>query len=123
MPKPRTGLTEHDRDVWHNYANQVRPLRGRVDVPKPVSLPPIPDAKPASSPRKAKPPAPASELGVGAAPAGLDRATWTRFRTGKLAVARTLDLHGSTAAAAFDALMHFLPVAHGDGVRCVEIIT
>ena len=62
-------------------------------------------------------------LGVGAHPAGLDRGTWTRFRTGRLPPLRTLDLHGRTAQRAFLALDAFLRAAHGDRVRCVEVIT
>lgn len=60
---------------------------------------------------------------VGAAPAGLDRATWTRFRSGKLVPSRTLDLHGRTAHRAHEALHAFLRGAHADGLRCVEIVT
>ena len=37
-------------------------------------------------------------------PGGLDNATWNRFRTGRLAPTRTLDLHGRTAHRAFHAL-------------------
>jgi DNA-nicking Smr family endonuclease len=60
---------------------------------------------------------------IGQQPAGLDNATWLRFRTGKLAAARTLDLHGRTAHRAYHALESFLRGAHGDRLRCVEIIT
>jgi DNA-nicking Smr family endonuclease len=62
-------------------------------------------------------------LVTGEQPPGLDRATWTRFRTGKTETARTLDLHGKTADAAYHALKHFLHTAHANQVRCVEIIT
>ena len=62
-------------------------------------------------------------LGVGDHPAGLDSGTWTRFRTGRLAPTRTLDLHGRSAQRAFLALDAFLHAARGDRVRCVEVIT
>ncbi|MBU6499314.1 MAG: Smr/MutS family protein, partial [Rhodospirillales bacterium] len=62
-------------------------------------------------------------LRVGAAPGGLDRGSWNRLRTGRLAPERTLDLHGRTAQRAFHALESFLRAAHADGVRCVEVIT
>jgi len=62
-------------------------------------------------------------LAVGAPPGGVDRATWGRFRTGKLAPARQLDLHGMTAQRAFQALTAFLRTAHAEGLRCVEIVT
>jgi DNA-nicking Smr family endonuclease len=64
-----------------------------------------------------------SPLLVGTHPGGLDRASWNRFRAGKLAPTRTLDLHGRTAQNAFHALNAFLHAAHADGVRCVEVIT
>lgn len=60
---------------------------------------------------------------IGAAPTGLDRATWTRFRSGKLSPARTLDLHGQTAQRAHAALHVFLRAAHAEGLRCVEVVT
>ena len=62
-------------------------------------------------------------LAVGNQPGGLDKSTWNRFRAGKLAPSRTLDLHGRTAQRAFHALHHFLHTAHADHVRCVEVIT
>jgi DNA-nicking Smr family endonuclease len=56
-------------------------------------------------------------------PGGLDRSTWTRFSGGRLPPARTLDLHGRAAQAAFHALHHFVQTAHRDRVRVVEVIT
>ncbi|WP_048861597.1 Smr/MutS family protein, partial [Acidisphaera rubrifaciens] len=37
--------------------------------------------------------------------------------------ARTLDLHGMTAAAAHGAVVAFILGAHAGGIRCVEIVT
>lgn len=62
-------------------------------------------------------------LAIGDAPPGLDSATWQRFRTGKLAAMRKLDLHGMTAQRAFHALATFLRAAHADRLRCVEVVT
>jgi DNA-nicking Smr family endonuclease len=62
-------------------------------------------------------------LVTGEHPAGLDKASWNRFRTGKLPAARTLDLHGRTAQSAFHALERFLHAAYAEELRCVEIIT
>jgi DNA-nicking Smr family endonuclease len=53
----------------------------------------------------------------------VDRANWERFRSGKLSVSRTLDLHGLTAQQAFHAVSDFLRAAQADGLRCVEIVT
>ncbi len=72
------------------------------------------------TPRTRPSPAP---LEVGAPPGGVDRATWNRFRTGKLAAARTLDLHGRTLQRAHAELHAFLAHAAAERLRCVEIIT
>ena len=122
----RRGLSESDRAAWALYARLVAPLPGvavplvlaeaavaapRAEKPGPVHVPlprPVPRAPP---------------LAVGDTPGGVDRATWARFRSGKLPVARTLDLHGRTAQLAHAALDHFLRAAVGEGLRCVEVIT
>ena len=62
-------------------------------------------------------------LAVGTQPGGIDKATWQRFRSGKLVTARTLDLHGMTTQRAFHALVAFLRTAHAEQVRCVEVVT
>ncbi len=120
----RTALTEQDRTVWAAYTREIRPLPGRTAPPLPdLPSPPVPPEMmvPPALPLAARPP-PAA-LAVGGQPGGLDSATWTRFRSGKLAPSRTLDLHGRTAQRAFHAVHAFLHGAHSDGVRCVEIIT
>jgi len=80
--------------------------------PQAVKLPPIP----ARAHRLAA-------LTVGDHPAGVDKSTWARFRSGKLPPSRTLDLHGRTAQRAFHALQDFLGAAHAERLRCVEVIT
>lgn len=119
----RRALSEHDRAAWAHYVRHVAPLVGVV----------VPDAPPEPPPSLAPGrPVPAvilptvqrlSLLVIGHHPPGVDAATWTRFRTGKLAAARTLDLHGRTAQRAFGALVGFLGAAHAEQVRCVEVIT
>jgi len=119
--KPR--LTEEDRRQWALYAQAIAPLRGRAPpVAAPIAEPAPPAADAPPMPRKNRT-APAAMLAVGDNPGGLDRATWQRLRSGKLAPARTLDLHGRTAERAFHALAGFLRAAQADGVRCVEVIT
>lgn len=124
-------LTAADRAVWALYAERVARLPG-VTRPEAVAPPPlpcstaapplagpppaVPRAVPAHSPRSAP-------LVVDDSPGGVDRSTWTRFRTGKLAATRTLDLHGRTAQRAHAALDQFLLSCVSDGVRCVEVIT
>ena len=65
----------------------------------------------------------AASVLVGAAPGGLDAATWNRFRQGKLPPARTLDLHGRTVQHAYQVLDRFLTGAAANSIRCVEVIT
>ena len=126
MPPPTRNLTEADQALWTNYARYLSPLRGRVPKSANVSLPepPSPGTQPQQPPPKAsKPRMIASPVTVGVQPGGLDKATWRRFQSGKLASGRTLDLHGMTAQRAFQALVSFLRAAHAEQVRCVEIVT
>ena len=119
----RRTLSEQDRSIWARYVQLIHPLEG-------VEVPPPPDVPMVSAPVQAAPvlaPPPAikrlGHLSVGEHPPGVDRSTWERFRTGKLPAARTLDLHGRTAARAYAVLQAFLSRAHAEQVRCVEIIT
>jgi DNA-nicking Smr family endonuclease len=128
----KRGLTDTDRAEWAAYVRSVAPLAGR-ERPEPASEPPpepIPElpapvfTQPAgrelalrTAPRRAEP------LVIDRQPGGLDNSTWNRFRAGKLAPTRTLDLHGRTAQRAFHALHDFLHRAAMDRQRCVEVIT
>lgn len=67
--------------------------------------------------------APLAPLSIGSHPGGVDNGTWHRFRSGRLAASRTLDLHGHTAQRAFLAMATFLRAAQAEGVRCVEVVT
>lgn len=125
-PKRRV-LSEHDRAVWAVYAQHIRPLDG-VAVPGPPAIaneipaqpgPAVPPSAIQSRPKMRAP----GPIDIGTSPGGVDRATWERFRTGKLAPVRTLDLHGRTAARAFVALQGFLHAAYAEQLRCVEVIT
>lgn len=126
MESPRrTRLTEADRALWASFAARIRPLAGRAapslaSGPEAAPPPPLRPRPPAAQrvSQLALPP-----LTIGTQPGGVDSATWQRFRTGKLPVVRTLDLHGHTAQRAFHALIAFLRTAHAEGVRCVEVVT
>lgn len=129
MARRDRALTEQERGDWAHFARHIALLPGRLlpELP-PAPLPgPMQPADPPSLlpslPAPAPPPARPSPIAVGFQPGGLDNSTWNRFRTGKLAPTRTLDLHGRTAQRAFHALQSFLEAAHADHVRCVEIIT
>jgi DNA-nicking Smr family endonuclease len=118
----RINLTEADRALWASYAGRVRPLRGRTPpapAPEPVLADRVERNRETRRVRAVNQP----PLAVGAQPAGVDRASWNRLRTGKLPTVRTLDLHGHTAQRAFQALATFLHSAQAEGVRCVEVVT
>lgn len=120
--------SDHDSSVWAAYVQAVRPLPGRAAPPKPTPPPAVPPAASVASavaptvhgPRRS---APLAQVVTGVQPAGLDSASWARFRDGRLAPVRTLDLHGKTVQVAHAALERFLHEAHAERIRCVEIIT
>ncbi len=127
MPPRARNLSQTDRDAWASYVRHVRALAGRP-VPAPPAPPPAvvagPVVRPAVAAVVARPRQVAAPAVVtGTQPAGLDNATWGKFRGGKMAPVRTLDLHGKTAQVAFGALERFLVEAYADQVRCVEVIT
>ena len=121
-------LNQADRESWASYVRHVRALAGRVtpavaEVAKRVEVA-APAVRPAAAVVVVRPRgAPAPAVVTGLQPAGLDNATWGKFRGGKMAPVRTLDLHGKTAQVAFGALERFLAEAYADQVRCVEVIT
>jgi DNA-nicking Smr family endonuclease len=113
----RGTLTEKDRLDWEAFASNSPSA-----APKAAKRAPTTAKAPVAAPARRidKKPEP---LGVGDQPGGLDKASWHRFRSGRLAPERTLDLHGRTAQRAHTALQAFLHAAHADGVRCVEVVT
>ncbi len=121
----RSGLSSEDLQIWASYGRSLtRLMPGRVLPPAPPT-PPTATAAAATLALPAKPglaikPAP---LALGASPAGLDKASWKSFSTGKTRAQARLDLHGHTAARAHHEVRHFLIIAHNNGLRCVEIIT
>jgi DNA-nicking Smr family endonuclease len=117
-------LTEADRAAWAGFTRHMAPLSGRAEAAQPTSTAaPAPLPAPRRVEAGARPGVAAVPLAIGSPPGGVDRATWQRFRTGRLAAARKLDLHGMTAQRAFHALTGFLRAAHAEGLRCVEIVT
>ena len=136
MPGRGNRLTQADREAWAGFARHIAPLPGRtpqsvlVRTPRDAEAaspgstpPPSPRPPPHRAEAPARPGSSASTLSIGGPPAGVDKATWQRFRTGKLAAARKLDLHGMTAQRAFHALSGFLRTAQAERLRCVEIVT
>ncbi len=131
MARRAKPLPAADLEVWTRYLRHVRPLRGvRVPEPpsadKPASARPETRTAPAAAPAPAPPPAAPQRrpaVAIGVAPPGLDRATWAKFRAGRIAPERTLDLHGMTTATAHVAVSALIGGAVSRGMRCVEIVT
>jgi DNA-nicking Smr family endonuclease len=121
----RKGFSDEDLRLWAAYGrtlHRLMPGRTRLVVPPEIVAPPAPEPVEAAvrQPVLAKAPA---EVGLNAAPAGLDKATWKRFSAGSTRVEARLDLHGHTAAKAHHQVKCFLEQAYGSGLRHVEIIT
>ena len=125
MPAPRRkALSEQDRATWALYVRHVSPLAGVAVPDAPAEPGPLPPSAPQSTPPMPLPVIKRlSPVLIGHHPPGVDKATWNRFRAGKLSASRTLDLHGRTAQRAFSALREFLGSAHAEKLRCVEVIT
>lgn len=119
----RKALTEADRLLWASYASRIRPLPGRERSALPAEHAPLLPARPRPVVAARAGQLPQAPLAIGAHPGGVDRASWHRFRTGRLRASRILDLHGHTAQHAFHALEAFLRRAHSEGLRCVEVVT
>jgi len=121
MGKIRT--TEEDYSAWASYLKSVRTLPGRAAV-EPLATttnqpaPAVPNLPAPKQPRRAL-----AYLAIGEQPSGVDKSSWSRFRSGKIPVVRKLDLHSSTAEQAYYKLRSFLAGAHADRVRAVEVIT
>lgn len=127
MRRPGT-LTEADLSDWASCARDVVPLPGRQPAELPAvnapgeGEPPAASAASAGAARRHRR-SPAPPLIVGDQPPGIDTATWERLRSGRLAPARSLDLHGFTVEHAYRALLTELRAAHADRLRCIEVIT
>lgn len=121
---------EADLAAWSRYLESVTPLPGRRKPAGPapsqeairdaVAMPQVIPSRRVDRPARRQAPAP---LAIGAPPAGLDRATWNRFHGGRMATARSLDLHGMTVTHAHQAVAALIMDAAARGERCVEIVT
>jgi DNA-nicking Smr family endonuclease len=132
-PARRRTVTAEEASLWRRFAAAagIAPLRPEED-PHPDSLPPEREREPgaaAASPlprarerdrAKAEQP---PELAVGVAPGGLDRRRWDDLRRGRTRPEHTLDLHGHRVEDAHTAVRAFVLGAHGQGLRCVAIVT
>jgi DNA-nicking Smr family endonuclease len=125
-PPRRRPLSEEERTLWESVARQVKPLRKKPRMAKPVT-PAATDvhaSKQIASPRPAAS-APAPKPGKPAIPplAPLGRRERSRLSRGKDEIDARIDLHGMTQTRAHRALHGFLQRAHHDGHTFVLVIT
>jgi DNA-nicking Smr family endonuclease len=117
-------LSAADLKLWAAYSqtlSRLMPGKTKLPVePEPlVAVAEIPNAIAA----KPKMPAVSRPVSIDMTPAGLDKATWKKFSSGKIRAQQRLDLHGHTAARAHHAVNHFIEHAYAEQTRCIEIIT
>ena len=127
-PRRKRGLSEEDRVLWESVAKQVKPLRKRHRVTKPLAAPPEAETKvtvrPAISPKHVAPARivpPSKPEPPPLAPIG--RRERSHLSRGRKEIDARLDLHGMTQTRAHRALFGFLQRAHHDGLTFVLIIT
>ena len=128
-PRPRLrALSAEERDLWDSVARQVKPLRKRIRVAKPIAvnaeatpapLPPmsrkVMDAPPAKVMKHPDPPLPPLTT--------LGRRERSQLSRGRKEIDARLDLHGMTQERAHRSLAAFLQRASYDGLSFVLIIT
>jgi DNA-nicking Smr family endonuclease len=122
-------LSAADLKLWAAYSQTLsRLMPGRVRLPVEPEPPPpqaVPEAPAPMAPLAAKPKmrGVSRPVSIDMTPAGLDKATWKKFSTGKIRAHIRLDLHGQTAGPAHRAVNHFIEHAYSEQIRCIEIIT
>jgi DNA-nicking Smr family endonuclease len=118
-------LSAADLQLWAAYSQTLsRLMPGKTRLPVAAETPP-PAAPPAPEhvPPKPRAFAVAAPVSLDLTPAGLDKSTWKRFRSGKIRAGQRLDLHGHTAVRAHHAVIHFIERSYSEQLRCIEIIT
>ena len=118
-------LSAGDLQLWAAYSQTLsRLMPGKKRLPVAVeTVPPAEPPVPEHVPPKPKAFAMAAPVSIDLTPAGLDKSTWKRFRSGKIRAGGRLDLHGHTAARAHHAVIHFIERSYAEQLRCIEIIT
>ena len=137
----RRRLSDDEAALWRNVAETVTPLKKkkRVAAKPQESKPARGDAalRASSAPKWAPseplaverrgsaattPSTPSKPSTLSPLAAG-DPAIDRKARKGRIAVERTLDLHGLTQDRAHASILAFLESARADGVKCVRVIT
>ena len=115
--KSSRGLSPGDAALWRSAMSDTLPLSKRGRAGKPPSST---RAGPVKTPPAAN--AIARPLEHGRA-GDVDRRLLDRLRRGRMKVEATADLHGLTQAEAHRRLADFIAECHGQGRRCVIVVT
>ena len=111
----RRAPTQSERALWRTAMRGVRPLDSEAALPAVPSAPDPPvvvdtPAVPAAAPVISK-------------PGGVDGATLTRVKRGRIEVDARIDLHGMDQRAAFATLLGFVDKSSRAGRRALLVIT
>jgi DNA-nicking Smr family endonuclease len=126
-PRRKRGLSEEERALWESVAKQIKPLRKRGRVAKPLTA--LPEAE---APVTGRAPAPVRSVAppkIAPTPkspptlAALGRRERSQLSRGRKQIDARLDLHGMTQTRAHRVLLTFLQRAHHDGLTFVLVIT
>jgi hypothetical protein len=113
---PKRAPTQSERALWLTAIRDVLPLRPNFALPL---TPPaeIPAAKPC------EPAPPQAVISPVVKPGGVDGATLTRIKRGRIEIDARIDLHGMDQRAAFATLLGFVDTASRGGRRALLVIT
>lgn len=128
MADEKKHLSHEDRIVWEKVARTVTPFSGQLptsnlyeSMAHLLGTPePPPRKKPVKAPKQEPvPPKMSKEPGLGP----IERPTWRKIKSGRIAIDARLDLHGLKRAEAHNLLYGFLIQARERGMRHVLVIT
>lgn len=132
----RRDLSPDEAALWSEVAKSVKPIRRRQTKGSgagglalaeksdaPVKARPRAKAKPEEPPSQTAPAAKATAARLPSPFESGDRRLDGKALRGRIAVERTLDLHGLTQNEAAARLLRFLENASADRVKCVRVIT
>ncbi len=115
-----SGGRDDDAGLWDMVTKDIKPLRDKNSVQRPVAALPMKKQMPKRVvPAPLLPPLPDRHPGD----QEVDRRTAEKLKKGRFPVDVTLDLHGMTQAAAHKRLLETLQSAYARRQRCVLVIT
>lgn len=107
--------------LWEEYTRDIAPVKKKPSFQKEPR--PAKETPPRKKEKAAPLPAVKNTSHVQHAPPQLDARLDQRLRRGQVPLDGTLDLHGMTQAEAHEKLNGYIVRAHGQGKRCLLVIT